>query len=425
MPTDLSFESPHGRAVVQLVPLGLEAEADAQSILRDELVQPLFSTLDEPSNSWATHTHVLQAKDQGYLDRVLRPLFDRPNPAFMVRFGIRAGDQTRWRPWSKHIGLKFDAEASPDEKSGPVVTLTTVDELWALRKEQKLRAHRGRISDIIQKIWAEYSDQPAVVEPTALPQLTDESGRYYQPYESDYDFTLNQLLPVAASESGVSGYRLFMRDRRLHCCTSTKPPGEAVRLKYSEGVGGVTGLTLTDRWVELSATGGTGRVTLVRDPLRGTDVVIESDSAVLSKLAAGRRPERNVSYTSAHVGLNLESEIRTKAQQQHEVLKSESYRAQFTAVNCLALRVGDLLELQITQLERRLSAFSGLWLVATASHTIKEGALSTVFVLVRGEYRQSAQAAVQESDNVAQPEATGVEPQLLGQPSGTPVQDAV
>lgn len=385
-----------GRSEVQFAAIGQTSGSAYLPAFDPENVQHLLTVVEEPINGWKTYTHTFRAKNRDYVDSLLQPfLIANPLPMLAVRFGLTAGNDSAWRPWEDHVLIDHRLSFRPDPKSGPTVTVRTADRLWLLHAGKKCRAHKGSMGSVMATLWKEIDGGNSIIEPTILAGHTGTSGTWYQAYESNWSFLMRAVLPLARNGDGVSNYRVFVRDNTLHFHSVGYGASTPKKIQYSAGAPGFDGLSVEDRFVEMAGgAGATGLRRVVYDPVTGESNIIESDSSKLLKLAGARSTYTNWDYRTSHSGQNLASVEEAKNQQHFSVLSSEVYQTTLSADKCMEIRVGDVLDIGLAESLQESTLYSGLWLVNKAIHTMKEGTLSSRYVVERGEFNQMAQQSV-------------------------------
>jgi hypothetical protein len=382
-----------GRAIVQFAPLITSSTQSSPTLLPafdPENVQHLLTRIEEPVNGWKTYTHTFRARNRDYIDSLLEPFLKSRAPAapmMSMRFGVVSGNSANWRQWEDQIYLGHGITVGADPKSGPTVTIRTADRLWLLHADKVARANRGLASSIMESFWLKIGGGNSLIEPTVLIGHTQNTGVWYQASESNWSFILRTLLPIARNSDGTSGYRIYVRDNTLHFHSPSYKVETPKRILYSVGAPGFFGLSIEDRFIESAGgKGAAGIRRIVYDPLNGTEQLIQSDSSKLIKFADSRPEYVNWNYEFSHVGNNLLSAEVAGNQQKFSALSSEVFSASFSAATCLDIRVGDIVDLSLTASLSELSIYSGLWLVNKAVHTINAGALSSTYLISRGEF---------------------------------------
>lgn len=385
-----------GKAELQIAKLGATSGSSGTLLpaFDPANVQHLTTTVEEPINGWKTYVHTFQAKDSNYVDALLQPFLLQASPPMVsIRFGLTVGgNQAVWRPWEDHVIIGHRVAANPDQQSGPLVTIRTVDRLWLMLAKNRSRAHHGPMSTIVANLWNEIGGNQTMIEDTILTGHTDTSGIWYQAYESTWSFLMRAIVPLARNVAGTAGYRLFVRDNVLRFHSPGYGSLQPKKLLYTFGAPGFDRLNVEDRFYELAGgAGAAGTRRAAYDPLTGKATLLQSDPKKLMKLADSRPIFNTWDYQLSHVGSNFLAAEDARNQQRFSVLSSESYNSDFSSDKCLDIRVGDVLTIVVSSNIGASSIYSGMWLVNKAIHTIERGALNSKYLVTRGEYNFVAQ----------------------------------
>jgi len=164
---------------------------------------------------WAVGEHQLQAASHTAYNSTLGKLLNTEDRQVRYRLGIIGGDQTIWTGWTTGRVTVCRADVSRINKSGDgfAFSIRICDQLVRLNQENKVKARRGKISDIIQQIAVENGITDFSIEPTA--------GIYnmVQSYETDFDFML-RITAMAVNASGIGGYTFYLVNDILHFHTN-------------------------------------------------------------------------------------------------------------------------------------------------------------------------------------------------------------
>jgi hypothetical protein len=397
-----------GRSEVQIAPLGETSGNKLLPAFDSQNVQHLMTTIEEPINGWKTFVHTFRAKDQNYVDALLQPFLSQQKspPLVSIRFGLVSGSESNWRPWEDHVVIGHRVAVPPDQQSGPLVTVRTADRLWLFLANKKARAHRGSMSTIIGNLWKEIGGDKAMIEDTLLTGHANNSGIWYQAFEPTWSFIMRTVLPLARNAAGMAGYRLFIKDNVLRFHSPGYGAIQPKKLLYTFGTPGFDRLNVEDRFIEMSGgAGAAGTRRAIYDPITGEAKLLESDPTKLLRLAGSRPNYINWDYRASHVGGNLSSAEDARNQQKFSVLSSEAFNLDFTSDKCMDIRVGDVLEIALAPAVTSSSLYSGLWLVNKEVHTLEQGALSSQYIVTRGEFNLIAQKNVISPDSFEATEA--------------------
>jgi hypothetical protein len=279
----------------------------------------------------------------------------------------------------------------------------------------QVKAHAGAISDVVLAMWKSYGETSAVIEKTKQVGISSNQAIHYQSFkQDDFTFIKEHLLSRAANADGVTGYRFFVRDNALHFHSAGFGSQDIKRIDYGLGSTGFSLLNISDRQNELAATGALGRKMLVSDPTTGEAHVLVADAAKTVRLASARPEVLNYDYAIGHVGPNLIGEEFNANQGKHASQASEIYMAEFSATKCLALRVGDVIELVVADSRNGASVHTGNWLLNRATHTLESGSLTTRYIGTRGESNSKTDSQI-----LATGDGFAIGPKQVG---GIPVQ---
>jgi hypothetical protein len=376
-----------GYAVAQFAALGQTSGDSLLSAFSESNTQHLLTTVEEQINCWKVYTHTFRAKSPDYVDKLLQPVLSSGSPPIIsVRFGLTASDKSVWRAWEDHVIISHRITLNPDPTSGPFVTIKTADRLWLLHTNKRVKAYHGTMSSIVSQMWKDAGGKESFIETTALDGHNDNTGFWYQAFESDWSFLMRSVLPLSRNKNGSSSYRIFVKDNVLHFHTSGYGVSTVKSIAYTSGAPGFDNLTIEDRYIEMAGgAGASGLRRAVYDPSTGNTDIAESDSSSLIKFASSRPKYVNDDYRISHIGSNLASAETARNQQQFSALSSEAYGTTLTSERCMDIVLSDVIALSLSTNITESASYSGEWLVNKVTHEIKEGTLKSRYVVNRGE----------------------------------------
>jgi hypothetical protein len=335
----------------------------------------LKGAYDEPASMWKTCVHQIQAANRSlFIDR-LRPklLNDR-----LVRFriGVNQGDVTQWRAWETHYILEapFQAGQINASAAGYTFRMTTVDRLYTLNLEQRLRAQQGIVSQLVEQLATDFGFAGSVVEPTR------DKFSFIQSYETDWMFLAERLLPAAVNTKGMGNYQLYAQNDQLHFHTPGWQNAGLKQLPYSVPGVAATGLVFLDRGGPALQSGAGGVRTVAYAPLTGESPTSLTTPTVALKLAKVIPSLGHVRTHLRHVGQNQLSLALAEAQNRYESGRLSTFGMTFTMANQPFLRPGDMVQLMVPS-----ESWSGLYYLVKVQSTFAAGRLRGTYALERGE----------------------------------------
>lgn len=331
----------------------------------------------------ASVTIGLRCTSPVFVDRVLKKVNAGGTPWLRFRFGLGDPGTAVWLPWQTHIVVKADAAVTGSgTDAGHRIVLLTADPLAMIDRSRRTASHRGTVSAVVRQIAERHNLPNPVIEDT------DFEGQWIQSNLSDTDFIRLRLLPRARSKQGRGNYYFFMRDGALHFHS----------LAYETSVTDVNyyasaqkAASLTDHTQELIEQGAGHAHTVYHDPYTGVSAFTDSsaDNALkladtLPALAAVPNGELNLRM---HMGLNREPEITALTQNAYESARSRCFVVRLALEKTYPLRCGHVANLLLDPADNNASAWSGNYLISHCNHVVREGALTSVYVLQRGEQK--------------------------------------
>lgn len=342
------------------------------------------SIINEGINMPSRHTHIVRAKTPDYTDKLLHAIMQDGTPQVQVRAGIVSGDKQSFLPWQNHQVVYYKATPHQD---GHDIRLDTADALFtAGRIDQKIRARRGLVSDIITAIASE-NNISALVEPTK-----GNGGEIYiQSLMDDVTFIIQRMLPKAINSSGQGSYRLFVKDNILHF-HGPAYQADIHQLDYFNKSASMS-LHFSDNSQGVIIYGAAGSTALVHDPYTGTSQTVRHDPAHalnFSKVTPTLSKNLNADQPIAiHVGANRIDEIQALVQNTYENAYSSMYEIELKMASMLFVRLNDMINILVRPDQAKSSPWSGLFTITKVEHTIVKGVLESKFTMNRGE--QSSQ----------------------------------
>lgn len=315
-----------------------------------------------------------------YVDRVLKALEAKGNPLLRFRVGLGLPGHVVWTPWQLHwVTSYFGTFTGSGAGAGHRLTITTQDMLASMNRSTRTRAHRGKISGIVQRIAEQNGLRNTVVEPT------NTDGLWIQSFSGDVDF-MRRLAQRARNAQNRGSYLLFVRDNVLHFHTPDYQ-ADVRRLAYYRS--SHRRLDLLAQTQQLIGEGAGGACVIGHDPMTGQTESFRSspDRAVryanwISRLDKITGLARQHPF---HLSENRRLEAANLAQNMYEAARLQSYELKLQVRKTRLLRAGDLLDLDIQQKTGHSSTWQGLWLVVTTQHVVEKNQIVSVYFLQRGE----------------------------------------
>jgi hypothetical protein len=373
---DITKSFAQGQAVIELG-FRLENSNEITTVTGSQAIIE-NSVLTEQINVPAKYTHVIRAKNPDYLDKLVHSVMQTGQPFIQTRLGLVSGDSRIFLPWQEHRITFYNAIPYQD---GHEIRLDTQDALFNLSlNELKVRARRGKISDIATLIAQENGLQSAV-EPTK----SNGGEIYIQSFMDDLEFLADRMIPRAINEKGRGSYRLFIRDNVLHF-HSPDFQANVFELDYFNRSAS-TLVSFSDS-TQLHLTEGAGGVTgIIHDPYTGNSTTVESDSQKVLNYAnvTPRLSEASRSEFLCHVGANRVDEVNAMVQNLHESWYSSVYQVQLDMEKMPFLRLNDMVNVIFRPDQGRSSPWSGMFTITKVIHLLLNGTMKSTFSLQRGE----------------------------------------
>lgn len=346
----------------------------------DEILH-LGSTVRESTTQASEQEHRFQLSETTFADTLLRQALASPSPILRYRFGVRAAQSIKWMPWQPYLIRAHTLSPSGvGSASGYLLVVQTANEEFALDRQSKTAAHRGKISAIVRSIAERNQIRAVVVEDTST------EGVYYQTFQGDGEFIRNRLLSRAVNAKGVGGYLFFFQDGVLHFHT---PSYQAGAFSYNYYAKGGASLTAVDQGQRLFPLGVAG-VSIVRyDPYTGDSRQIASNPDLCLKYTESLYPlasvpggALNVAY---HTGANGDREAIAMAQSIYSVARVNAFHVKIVFRQFTGLRPGHILELIASPGENSAAPYSGRYLVTESNTIVDTSAFVVAYTLQRGE----------------------------------------
>lgn len=322
-----------------------------------------------------------------FLDKILKALDTNGEPLIRWRMGLGIADGIQWIPWQLFYVYQYSAVFQGlGPTAGHYIKLTTRDLLHKIDRASKTQAHRGKVSAIIKKLAANNGLNDLVVEDT------EGESVWVQSYEGDFEFARQRLLKRARNAKGRGNYYLYVRDNVLHFHTIEY---QTSIQDFNYYLSPATKLEAIDLAQAKINDGSAGVRVIYHDPYTGRSKEISSDPNQAVRL--GNSIPRLDKITGAPRNIR-EHKINTQdenagpnalAQNAYEYARSECFTLKMQTSRTTFIRPGQLLRINIEPSAEATSSWSGLYLVASASHVIDHNALDSVYILQRGEQRVS------------------------------------
>lgn len=338
------------------------------------------SVICETINQPARHTHLIRTKTPDYLDKLVHTVMQGGTPRVQVRVGLVSGDRQLFLPWQEHQITYYKAFPTQD---GHDIRLDTADGLFvASRPDQKVRARRGIVSEIVTSMIGEVGES-ALVEPTK----SNGGEIYIQSMMDDITFITRRMIPRAINAKGRGNYRLFIKDNVVHFHTPDFQ-ADVHQLDYFNRSSG-TMLAFSDNSQGCLIHGSAGATAVIHDPYTGASQTIRHDDTRalnyakvtprLFEVQSGDQP------IPLHVGSNRSDEIQALIQNIYETTYSSMYEVELKMERMLLVRLNDMIDIIIRPDQAKTSPWSGLYSVTKVEHTIVRGAMESKFTMHRGE----------------------------------------
>lgn len=345
---------------------------------------PILSKITETVFAYNECEISFRVTDAKFHSQILRALNSQGQPVIRFRFGTGDASNAVWVPWQTHYVVNHRAEyEGVGPNTGHYIKLHTKDLLYAVDRISATEGFHGTVSSVVEQLASDNDITDTVIEPT------QGQGLWIQSFEGDFEFVRRRLLRRARSTRGRGNYYFFIRDDVLHFHTVEYQTTIKDFNYYSSPGSKLTAFELSQAKIPEGAAGA--RVVNF-DPFTGESKERKSDPSQairmgnviprLDKLDGG--PQRNVAEHRTH-SRDDECSSQALAQNIYEYARAESFQLQLLAKKMAIVRPGELLRINIDPSSGSTSSWSGIYLVATATHIIDKGALSSVYVLQRGE----------------------------------------
>jgi hypothetical protein len=276
------------------------------------------------------------------------------------------------------VSIHSSPSRTADSGHGDLVTIVTADLLYMMQKEMRVASRKGRISNMAQTIAASAGFEKFAVE------TTDLDYALVQSFESDYNFLVNRLVPMACNKESTSNYLLFARGEFFHFHTVKYQLSGYFQFDFGVDTNTTTDLTLANNGNQNGILQINGLKLVAFDPLLGTTTNWETKperEIVLSDTAPTRA---GVSYARGHVGQNQLASMYAESQWNYAIDKNEAYETRFSVDNYPYVSVGDVISSAV--LRGQGDPWEGFYIVKSVKHTISNTRIISRYVLIRGEY---------------------------------------
>jgi hypothetical protein len=355
--------------------------------------------------------HLFRSGDPALLS-ALKNAMAGANPVLLFRLGF-GGDVPLWLPWQRHLITDYFSRAQGiGTNAGHVLVIKTEGELTRMSRGSKVVARKGTISGIVQSI-AQSTGLEAVVEPT------DGEFVLIQSFLDDTQFIRERLLDRAINKQGKGGYFFFIRDNVLHFHTLDYQGSVKHVDYYADFSGNFDAMDRSQNPVLWHA-GITGVCVVLHDPYTGQSKEVDSDPAKAVRLAdsiyqfdAVEGGNVTVPY---HLSTNPVVEANAIAQARYQRARLATFKTELTLFKSILIRHGDLLNLNLDQQNNRTSEYSGYHYVVSTTHAIKQGKVTSVYTLNRGETQTKRGVLSTQDKNlqlVPETKAPGVTPNIV------------
>lgn len=381
-----------GQAVVQFE---LVYPGSAPVHFDNTIVTHLSSLMHETVDGMSSYEHSFSSISVDYVDKLLKRSMSTGYPAIRCRLGFGTPDKMLWLPWQNHLISDYGAaNAGLGNQAGHEFVIKSVDSLMFLNYGSRISAHRGSISAMVSSICSGFGLEQTVIEPTHGQAI------YVQNLVTDYNFIRSKLQPRARNERNRGDYLFYARDNVVHFHSPDYQAQLAEIVYYQDEH---MGLRIVDRSQSLLPAGNAGTDLIVSNPYTAQPKEISHKPDQALKMAPSvygisdiPRVSRNIVY---HAGANGEEEAVNLAQSIYERQRRRTFAVSLTMAKTIGIRAGDFIRLIISPSESKVSPWSGLWLVSEANHKIDRGAISTDFILERGEIQPERLNFAESSDD--------------------------
>ena len=358
-----------------------------------------------------TGMHTFRTGDPTFVES-LKEVMSDANPKLQFRIGFGSPGSIFWLPWQQHIVTDYYANyEGTGTSSGHLLVINSSNNFVRLARSTKVIARKGTIADIVSAIASE-NGMESVVEPT------DGEFILFQSFLDDTAFLRDRLLKRAINKAGRGGYFLFIKDNVLHFHTPDYQT-DAKAVDYFKSTG--TELTFSDisQNQDLWDAGVAGTRLINYDPSTGQTKEIDHDPNNALRLADTIyqfpkvvNGQRNIPF---HQSFNPPVESKAIAQFIYQRSRQKIFSCSATFSKVINIRHGDLLNLSIVQQAALASSNSGYYYVTSSALIFKNGSVSGMYTLERGEFRgqdQSIAASAPNSQLVPESKAPGQDPNI-------------
>ena len=350
----------------------------------------------------AEYTLTYATTSLDFVEKALKACELSGTPQLQFRYGFGDATHMRWLAWQ--TGLVKQVTSMPlnvGQQAGHNVLIHVGNALYTATRAKKTVIRKGFISDIVNQIATENGLQ-VVIEPT------QNQFFYIQSYMDDVSFITARLQPRAANAKGFGNYVFYVRDDILHFHT---PDYQATysefdyydsphhhmgenslgQLLYDEGVSG-TRLVVHDPYTAQTKE-------LFSDPTKAltlANTLPQFDSVV--------NGQRNITY---HLSQNQPEESVNIGQNLYERARMNAFKATITTDKIFDVRAGNFMNLVVSPSNKQTSTWSGVYLVLDTTYVIKQGAISAILTVTRGETSTTlGQINTQGPDNQLTPQTS-------------------
>lgn len=348
-----------------------------------DYVTPIYLLTRESLNEPASYRFVVEANQADFVNKTLKEISGVGIPIVKIRLGVKTQGLISWFPWQDHILVgSMSNPVGIGDQGTYYVRIDTADLLWVISQKSKIATRKGSVSDVVETIARENDLKSPVIEPTVG------RGQWVQSFIDDMDFVKNRMLIRAVNAKGRGNYRIFMKDGIFHFHTPDFKP-TVKKFDYLASGRGIT-LEFNDVSQEFVEHGAAGVQITSHNPYTAGSGTVSSDpektlrfGSFSPKLSKWRNPVNLGFHRSAS---NLEiDEPQFMAQNTYELHHCQLFNILMVTRRTINLQLNDMLKLTVDQDRSRTSPWSGWWNVSSVSHFVDKGALTSKFVLTRGE----------------------------------------
>lgn len=378
-----------GRATV-----GIEIVSDDGA--REQLLLPSDFSLDSSARVdavgyWCQWSIQLRATSRAVYERRIIPLLLSAHRRITIRWGIDTGTNVTWGPieFCRVLRVSGEMQNNAATDSSYPFEMSLVGELYELDIQQRIVARNGKISDIVEQIAKKYG-LGTLIEPTGDYKVT-----LIQSYETDFQFLMSRLRPVAVNTSGIAGYYLYVQDGVLHFHTRDYKQ-EPMLLYYNLSA---SNLISSDDVQDHARVGGDTTTLVTYDPLEGRTLVTDTNPLLYAKFGKRISGAEGGALWKAHSGPNQISFEINQSQANYSLNRDQYERVSFSGVNMLGLRAGCILNLQLSGLD---DSSGGYYYVERINMKINGGSSISVITTIRGELNGGRSGgSIREADSIS------------------------